>query len=1430
MSQESSVNVLVFFVNGKKIIDNQVDPEWTLLYYLRISVSFDDDKWGVRLCGTKLGCGEGGCGACTVMVSKYDRINKKVIHLPVNACLAPVCSVHGQAVTTVEGIGSTRTRLHPVQERIAKAHGSQCGFCTPGIVMSMYTLLRNSPKPTMNDMEIAFQGNLCRCTGYRPIIEGYKTFTEEWELMQANSKLNEGTGCGGGNGCCQDNPTRQESVSECSDTGSDNGYGNENGSDNGYDSDDSCEKESASGEMDNGSGEVNGGGTTKPNGCAMGSKCCKLQQEDTDEKDPDEEVLFKTSEFTPYDCTQEPIFPPELKLSDEYDRQYLVIKGKAVTWYRPTKLCDLLQLRKQHPNAKIVVGNTEVGVEVKFKHMVYPVIVQPVLIPELSRIENTEEGVRVGASVTLMDVQGYLLDEMKRLPEEKTRVFRTITKMLNWFAGKQIRSVGALGSNIMTGSPISDMLPILMANEVVLELQSADGGVRKVRLDSHFFTGYRKTIVLPDEILLAIHIPYTHRDRYCYAYKQARRREDDIAIVNAAVNVTFEPQTDIISDINIAFGGVSFKTVTALKTRTNLKGLPWNRQTLERAFDYLQEDLPLDPGAPGGMIQYRRSLTLSLFFKAFLAISLELQKYVPHVTVDQRDLSGIEGFHEKEYKSSQYFTVVPHTQQKTDALQRPIVHMSAYKQATGEAIYLDDIPYFENELYLAFVTSTKAHAKILSIDPSEALEMEGVHYFVSAKDIDKKHNTMGSIVHDERVFYNEKVTSQGQIIGGVVAVDQSTAQSAARKVKVVYEDIEPVIVTIPDAIKYNSYHGNGRHKLIVKGDIEKVLREAPHVLESECQMGGQEHFYLETQCVLAVPKKEDCEMEIYSSTQNPTEVAAMLAEVLGIQQNKIAAKVKRLGGGFGGKESKAMMVAIPVAIAAVKLNRPIRCMLDRDEDIVMTGGRHPFLMKYKVAFDDNGKILGADIKLYNNCGYSTDLSPSVLERAMTHFENSYKIPVVRVEGFMCKTNLPSNTAFRGFGGPQGMYAAECILQDVADYLQKDPVTLSELNLYKEGDFTHYNQKLVNCTLDKCWHECIQSSNYHEKRKEVERFNRENRYKKRGLSVIPTKYGIAFTAPHLNQAGCLLIVYADGSVLLSHGGIEMGQGLYTKMIQVASRMLEIPVDKIHTVETATDKVPNTSPTAASSGSDLNGMAVMEACKVIKERLRPFKEANPKGTWEQWVRKAYFSRVSLSATGFYKTPDIGYNWETGEGNMFNYFTYGVACCEVEIDTLTGDHEVRRIDIVMDLGESLNPAIDIGQIEGAFMQGYGLFVLEELVYSPTGTNYTRGPGTYKLPGFGDIPGEFNVSLLKGVSNPRAVFSSKAVGEPPLFLGSSVLYAIKDAIKAARRENGYEPTKFRLDSPATAARIRMACQDNITSKFKDPEPGSFKPWNVYV
>ncbi|XP_074031148.1 xanthine dehydrogenase isoform X2 [Leptinotarsa decemlineata] len=1272
---------------------------------------------------------------------------EKQIHLPVNACLAPICSLHGQAVTTIEGIGSTKTRLHPVQERIAKAHGSQCGFCTPGIVMSMYTLLRNSPKPTIEEMELAFQGNLCRCTGYRPIIEGYKTFTEEWEI-----------------------------------------------------------------------GRI---GTKASTACGMGENCCKFQNGSEIEED----VLFKASEFTPYDPSQEPIFPPELRLSDKYDKEYLIVTGKRVTWYRPTTLNELLKLKRKFPKAKIVVGNTEIGVEMKFKQMLYPIVIQPVQIPEMTRIEEVSEGAKIGAAATLANIETFLKLQVNSQPEYKTRIFQAALEMLNWFAGRQIRSVGALGGNIMTGSPISDMIPLLIAARAELELVSENSEVRRVILDDKFFVGYRTSILKPEEILLSILIPFTKENQYFQAYKQARRRGDDIAIVNEAVHVTFVPGSNIIADINFGFGGMSFKALSAPRTQDRLIGMPWNRDTLELAFTSLLEDIPLDPGAPGGMIQYRKSLTLSLFFRAFLAISQKIQAYVPTIEIDKKELSGIQGYTTQELKSSQYFAIPARSNSTVDSLQKPIVHSSAYKQATGEAVYCDDIPHQEGALYCAFVLSTKAHARIVEIDESEALSMDGVRGFVSAKDVREGCN-WGCVIQDEEVFYSDTVTAQGQILGLIVADDQILAQRAAKKVRVTYEELEPVIISIEDAIKRKSFLGDPQ--VMEKGNVELAFRNAQHVVEGECRMGGQEHFYLETQACIVIPQPEDDEMLIYSSTQNPSEVSAMVAEVLDIPQNKVVVKVKRLGGGFGGKQAKGSLIALPMAVAARKFKKPLRCMLDRDADMMMTGTRHPFYFKYKVGFDDDGKILGCDAKLYANAGYSTDLTLAVVEKALTHFENAYFIPAIRVRGFACKTNLPSNTAFRGFGGPQGMFLAENMAQHIAYYLKKDPVEISEINLYKEGDVTFYHQKLVDCTLGRCWKECLDSSQYTIRREKVRNFNRKNRYKKRGLSIIPTKYGIAYAELFLNQAGALVLVYRDGSVLISHGGTEMGQGLHTKMVQVASRALDISTDKIHISETATDKVPNTSPTAASSGSDLNGMALLNACSTLKERLRPYKDANPAGTWEQWVDSAYLDRVNLAVSGFYRTPEVGYNFKTGEGLLYNYFTYGAACTEVEIDTLTGDHQVINTDIVMDLGESLNPAIDIGQIEGGFMQGYGLFVLEEMVYSPRGDIFTRGPGTYKIPGFSDIPAEFNVSLLKGVSNPRAVYSSKAVGEPPLFLASSAFFAIKDAIKAAREESSLPATHFRFDAPATSARIRMACEDNITSRLKEPKPGSFEPWNV--
>uniref|UniRef100_A0A3Q3WQX2 Xanthine dehydrogenase/oxidase n=1 Tax=Mola mola TaxID=94237 RepID=A0A3Q3WQX2_MOLML len=1225
---------------------------------------------------------------CTVMLSRYQPHTQR-LHYAVNACLAPLCSLHLVAVTTVEGIGSVARKLHPVQERIARAHGSQCGFCTPGIVMSMYALLRNNPTPKMADVEEAFHGNLCRCTGYRPILEGYKTFTL--------------------GGCCGDRG------------------------------------------RDNGCCMASGNGESLTKGQRSGS---------------------------------------------------LRFHGERAVWLQPNSLDEFLRLKWEHPNARVVVGNTEVGIEVKFKNMVYLVILAPAFVPELNSVTHSEEGIVFGAACTLSHMGAVLREAVETLPLHQTKVFLAVLEQLRWFAGMQIRNVAAVGGNIMTASPISDLNPVFMATGCKLTLMDKDGS-RVVQMDDGFFTGYRKTILRPQEVLVSIEIPYSQKTQFVSSFKQSPRREDDISTVTAAMSVTFAPGSDVVEDLRLSYGGMAATTVLAKETAYRLLGRRWGEELLQEACSSLAEEMTLDPSAPGGMVTYRRTLTLSLFYKFYLTVLQKLRKQ----KVQPDSLSATEIYHPETPSSVQIYQAVPEGWSKDDMVGRPMMHLSALKQATGEAVYCDDVPLYENELYMALVTSSKAHANILSIDTSAAERSPGVACCVFADDIPGS-NATGPIQYDESVLAHRQVTCVGHIIGAVVADTQIHAQRAARAVRIRYEELQPV-VTIQEAIAAQSFYQPIR--TIQKGDLEWGFKQADHILEGEMHIGGQEHFYLETNVTLAVPRGEDGEMELFVSTQSASKTQALVAKALGVPANRVVVRVKRMGGGFGGKESRSTLLSTVTAVAANKLRRPVRCMLDRDEDMLISGGRHPYYGKYKVGFLSSGKVVALDVSYYSNVGNSMDLSLSVMERTLFHMENSYSVPNIRGRGFLCRTNLPSNTAFRGFGGPQGMMVAENWINDIAQSLGKPAEEVRRLNLYVHGQSTPYNQVLDHITLDRCWEECMSRSRYQERRAAINLHNSQNRWTKRGLAIIPTKFGISFTAVFLNQAGALVHIYTDGSVLLTHGGTEMGQGLHTKMVQVASRVLGIPCSKIHISETSTNTVPNTSPTAASASSDLNGAAVQNACEILMKRLEPYKTKNPKGSWEDWVKSAYFDRVNLSANGFYKTPDIGYDFESNSGRVFNYFSYGVACSEVEIDCLTGAHKNLSTTIVMDVGQSLNPAIDIGQVEGGFMQGLGLFTLEELHYSPKGVLLTRGPGSYKIPAFGDIPTHLTVSLLRDASNDKAIFASKAVGEPPLFLAASVFYAIKDAISAARTESGISGP-FRLDSPASAERIRNVCSDRFT------------------
>ncbi|KAB0396072.1 hypothetical protein E2I00_020115 [Balaenoptera physalus] len=1199
---------LVFFVNGKKVVEKNADPETTLLAYLR------------RKC------------ILTLEPGLVKRITRD-LEIPPQLCFK-----RGSSMVEEESDG--RVCALALKERIAKSHGSQCGFCTPGIVMSMYTLLRNQPEPTVEEIEDAFQGNLCRCTGYRPILQGFRTFAKD-------------------GGCC-------------------------------------------------------GGNGNNPN-------CCMNQKKD------------------------------HKRLKDIPQKQ-LRFEGERVTWIQASALKELLDLKAQHPEAKLVVGNTEIGIS-------------------------------FGAACSLNSVEKTLLDAVAKLPTQKTEVFRGVLQQLRWFAGKQVKSVACIGGNIITASPISDLNPVFMASGTKLTIVSR-GTRRTVPMDHTFFPGYRKTLLGPEEILLSIEIPYSREGEFFSAFKQASRREDDIAKVTCGMRVLLQPGTTQVKELALCYGGMADRTISALKTTQKQLSKFWNEELLQDVCAGLVEELPLSPDAPGGMIEFRRTLTLSFFFKFYLTVLQKLGKEDSEDKCGKLDptySSATLLFHKDPPANIQLFQEVPKGQSEEDMVGRPLPHLAAALQASGEAVYCDDIPRYENELFLRLVISTRAHAKIKSIDISEAQKVPGFVCFLSADDIPGSNET--GLFNDETVFAKDEVTCVGHVIGAVVADTPEHAQRAAHGVKVTYEDL-PAIITIEDAIKNNSFYGS--ELKIEKGDLKKGFSEADNVVSGELYIGGQEHFYLETHCAIAVPKGEAGEMELFASTQNIMSTQSFVAKMLGVPINRILVRVKRMGGGFGGKETRGIMMTVAVALAAYKTGYPVRCMLDRDEDMLITGGRHPFLARYKI-----------------------------MERALFHMDNSYKIPNVRGTGRLCKTNLPSNTAFRGFGGPQALFIAEHWMSDVAVTCGLPAEEVRRKNLYREGDLTHFNQRLEGFNLPRCWDECLKSSQYHDRKSEVDKFNKENCWKKRGLCIIPTKFGISFTVPFLNQAGALIHVYTDGSVLVSHGGTEMGQGLHTKMVQVASRALKVPTSKIYISETSTNTVPNSSPTAASVSTDIYGQAVYEACQTILKRLEPFKRKNPSGSWEDWVMAAYRGTVSLSATGFYRTPNLGYSFETNSGNAFHYFTYGVACSEVEIDCLTGDHKNLRTDIVMDVGSSLNPAIDIGQVEGAFVQGLGLFTLEELHYSPEGSLHTRGPSTYKIPAFGSIPTEFRVSLLRDCPNRKAIYASKAVGEPPLFLGASIFFAIKDAIRAARAQHTDNNTKelFRLDSPATPEKIRNACVDKFTT-----------------
>lgn len=745
-------------------------------------------------------------------------------------------------------------------------------------------------------------------------------------------------------------------------------------------------------------------------------------------------------------------------------------------------------------------------------------------------------------------------------------------------------------------------------------------------------------------------------------------------------------------------------------------------------------------------------------------------------------------------------------------------HDSAELHVSGRAFYTDDLPEPRDLLHAALGVSEKAHARILSIDFTDVLATPGVIDVVTADDIPGL-NDYGAIVQDDPIFA-DLAQYVGQPLFAVVAETVDSARRAARRAKIDY-DVLPAALNIRDALAADS-------KVLPSetlrcGDSKKALTQSQHRMQGSVSLGGQDQFYLEGHIAMAIPR-EAGDFFVYSSTQHPGEVQHAVAKTLSLSSKDVIVECRRMGGGFGGKESQPALIACVAAVAARKTERAVKLRLDRDTDMIVTGKRHDFEIDYDVGFDDSGRILGIEFMFASRCGMSADLSGAINDRTMFHADNTYYLENATIVSHRVKTHTVSNTAFRGFGGPQGMFGIESVVDDIARQLNKDPLEVRCANFYgtETRNLTPYQQTVTDNIIEALVDDLVLSSEYHERRQEIADWNAGSPILKRGLALTPVKFGISFTATHLNQAGALVHVYTDGTVHLNHGGTEMGQGLFTKVAQVVAEELQIDIDRIKITASDTSKVPNASATAASSGSDINGKAAQRAARKIKSRLIRFAAKHygveshevhfdnneilvgvERISFAQLVNEAYMARVSLSATGFYKTPKIHYDRSTFSGRPFFYYAYGAAVSEVVIDTLTGEHRLTRVDILHDCGKSLNPAIDLGQVEGGFIQGAGWLTTEELWWDGDGQLKTHAPATYKIPTSRDIPCDFRVRLMESSANTeKTIHRSKAVGEPPLMLALSVFLAIKDAVAASSNYQG----RPRLQAPATPEAVLSA------------------------
>ena len=1276
-----------FELNGKQEFVKDYSTHITLLQYLR--------RRG--LIGSKEGCAEGDCGACTVVLVDTDASGNNR-YRAINSCLVPLPLVAGRKIVSVEGV-ATAAQLHPVQQAMVDRHGSQCGYCTPGFIMSLFEAYHRTDLNEAWQVDDQLCGNLCRCTGYRPI---------------------------------------REAAFECL-----------------------AERSSADTQ-------------TKPAALAAGGTSL-------------EPIAYHTA---------------------------------SETFFRPVALTELLELLAVYPDAQLVAGATELGLKITKLFQSFPTLISLEGIAELTVLEPSDTHWRVGTAVTLT-----------RVWEALGKEFPALVSMLRWFGSRQVRNRATLGGNLATASPIGDSAPVLLALDASLVLESVSGA-RVVPLNE-FFVGYRKTQLQTGEIIREILIPRARpaagvAQEFTRFYKVSRRREMDISTVAGC----FRVQLDASGRVHLArvvYGGVAPTPVRATDVEAALVGKEWNRHTVAAVAGVLAERFtPISDVR--GSAEYRTALVVELLEKFFDDTQSSQVDESRHL-VRRSPVWPDDGGSQAEADPAR-----PNEAKENSAGPLPVVptnpappHESAHKHVSGTAYYTDDAAPSVDRLEVWPICSERAHARFRI--RRRPVELPGVQAVLFADDIPGV-NEIGTVRHDEPLLARDQVFYHGQLIGLVVGETEAACRSVAKTIEIEYEDLPPIL-SIEDAIAANSFHTD--RNFIRRGDVDRALEEAAYRFHGSFWLGGQDHFYLETQAAIAVPG-EDASMQITSSTQHPSEVQHLVSHVLGVKAHQVVVEAPRMGGGFGGKETQAAINACLAAIAAKYTGRSVRVRWNRDQDMMITGKRHPFYARFDVGYEADGRVVSVRAELVSDGGWSLDLSTAVTDRALFHLDNAYYFPHVEFSGRVARTNLSSNTAFRGFGGPQGMLVIEEIMDRVARSLGLSPEIVRQRNLYHgrgETNTTHYGQEIEDNRIQTIWKQLLRSSNFEQRRTEIAAWNSQRSSCKRGLAVTPVKFGISFTATHFNQAGALVLIYQDGTVQVNHGGTEMGQGIHTNIQTIAASELGLTADRIRVMPTRTDKVPNTSATAASAGTDLNGVAVRNACRDLSGRLAQvaadtltqrygspvtadavefsrnfvFPKNAPENrlSFSEVVGAAYSQRISLSAPGFYRTPGIHFNRGAGRGKPFHYFAVGAAVSEVEVDGHTGMMQLLRADILHDVGESINAAVNRGQLEGGFIQGMGWLSMEELVWDAKGRLLTHSPDTYKIPAIGDVPTGLKVDFLANAAQPNNIYGSKAVGEPPLMLAISVREAIRDAVAAFGNGVGL----VELASPATCEAIYRAIRE---------------------